>query len=211
MGSEMCIRDRYQRLRLGLSQNREKDIARLDYISQNIINTKGNDDAYLMRADVEFNFLSKDCDIAMGHINKALSINSANPDVLNVGANISEMCGLAEKAVGYRYEALRLMPNDVQHMVKMQLAPQLYILDRKDEIKTLLKDVLNDEFSNKTSLLLILYAALEAESGNLDEAKKLLARANKAGLKISRLQNWKNGKIYPLIKPYLDEIGYLNQ
>ena len=201
----------YQRLRLGLSQNREKDIARLDYISQNIINTKGNDDAYLMRADVEFNFLSKDCDIAMSHINKALSINSANPDVLNVGANISERCGLAEKAVGYRYEALRLMPNDVQHMVKMQLAPQLYILDRKDEIKTLLKDVLNDEFSNKTSLLLILYAALEAESGNLDEAKKLLARANKAGLKISRLQNWKNGEIYPLIKPYLDEIGYLNQ
>ena len=81
----------------------------------------------------------------------------------------------------------------------------------KDEIKTLLKDVLNDECSNKTSLLLILYAALDTESGNLDEAKKLLARANKAGLKISRLQSWKDGEIYPLIKPNLDEIGYLNQ
>ena len=201
----------FQRILLGLSQNKEEDIARLDYISNNIVKTKGNDDAHLMRAEVEFRFLSKDCDVAISHINEALSINSINPDVLKVGAILLEKCGMEEKAVGLNYEALRLMPNDVQHMVKMQLAPQLYMLDRKDEIKTLLKDVLNDEFSNKTSLLLILYAALEAESGNLDEAKKLLARANKAGLKISRLQNWKNGKIYPLIKPYLDEIGYLNQ
>jgi class 3 adenylate cyclase/TolB-like protein len=201
----------FQRILLGLSQNKEEDIARLDYISNNIVKTKGNDDAHLMRAEVEFRFLSKDCDVAISHINEALSINSINPDVLKVGAILLEKCGMEEKAVGLNYEALRLMPNDVQHMVKMQLAPQLYMLDRKDEIKTLLKDVLNDEFSNKTSLLLILYAALEAESGNLEEAKKLLARANKAGLKISRLQNWKNGEIYPLIKPYLDEIGYLNQ
>ena len=201
----------FQRILLGLSQNKEEDIARLDYISNNIVKTKGNDDAHLMRAEVEFRFLSKDCDVAISHINEALSINSINPDVLKVGAILLEKCGMEEKAVGLNYEALRLMPNDVQHMVKMQLAPQLYILDRKDEITTLLKDILNDEFSNKTSLLLMLYAALEAESGNLDEAKKLLARANKAGLKISRLQNWKNGEIYPLIKPYLDEIGYLNQ
>ena len=176
----------FQRILLGLSQNKEEDIARLDYISNNIVKTKGNDDAHLMRAEVEFRFLSKDCDVAISHINEALSINSINPDVLKVGAILLEKCGMEEKAVGLNYEALRLMPNDVQHMVKMQLAPQLYMLDRKDEIKTLLKDVLNDEFSNKTSLLLILYAALEAESGNLEEAKKLLARANKAGLKISR-------------------------
>ena len=106
---------------------------------------------------------------------------------------------------------MALMPNDVQHMVKMQLAPQLYMLGRKDEITTLLKDILNDEFSNKTSLLLMLYAALEAEKGNLEEAKKLFDRANKAGLKIYTLQNWKDGKIYPLIKPHLDKVGQLNQ
>ena len=56
------------RLMLGFSKEKDKDIIKLDDLTNSVLQNRGNEKDYGLRAIVEFDHLSKDCSIATQNI-----------------------------------------------------------------------------------------------------------------------------------------------
>ena len=70
-----------------------------------------------------------------------------------------------------------------------QLVLTLYLLDRIDDIKELMSEKINnDDYNLGTIGILVTYSAIEAEEGNIKEAKKIWERVTKTGLKLDSLK-----------------------
>ena len=65
----------HQRLLLGLSKEKKEDIKKLDYLTNSVVQNRGNETDYGLRALVEFDHLSQDCEIATQNISKALDLS----------------------------------------------------------------------------------------------------------------------------------------
>ena len=199
----------FQRLAMNLSENREDDINELELITKRHISKVGDNDAYALRALSEIQFFSQDCNKSRNYMDKAIELGGT-VDIYTIAGSMEQQCDNLEKSVKLYYNALQLQPNDNNYFVSRQLVLSLYLLDRLDDIKELMsKKIKNDDYNLGNIGILVAYSAIEAEEGNIEEAKEIWEKVIKTGLKLDSLNNYRKGKFFEKIKPHLEPLGLL--
>ena len=199
----------FQRLTMNLSENREDDIKELDLITTRHIKKVGDNDAYALRALSEIQFFSQDCEKSRNYMDKAIELGGT-VDIYTIAGSMEQQCDNLEKSVKLYYNALQLQPNDNNYFVSRQLVLSLYLLDRLEDIKELMsKKIKNDDYNLGNIGILVTYSAIEAEEGNIEEAKEIWERVEKTGLKLVQLKSYRKGTFFEKIKPHLEPLGLL--
>ena len=164
---------------MGLSQNEKaEDYKRLDYLTNSVVQNRGTERDYFVRALMEFEHLSKDCSIAKSYIPKSIDNSNIRHNLITAGY-IYKSCGDHEKSIPYLHEALRYAPVDKGYVASSMLVNNLYILGRTAEIKEFIGDKINNV--NMHGMILWIYASMELENGNTEKAKELFERGRKNG------------------------------
>ena len=199
----------FQRLTMNLSENRKDDINELDLITKRHISKVGDNDAYALRALSEIQFFSQDCEKSRNYMDKAIELGGT-VDIYTIAGSMEQQCDNLEKSVKLYYNALQLQPNDNNYFVSRQLVLTLYLLDRLDDIKELMSEkIKNDDYNLGNIEILVTYSAIEAEEGNIEEAKEIWERVEKTGLKLVQLKSYRKGTFFEKIKPHLEPLGLL--
>ena len=169
----------HEGLFMGLSQNEKaEDYKRLDYLTNSVVQNRGTERDYFVRALMEFEHLSKDCSVAKSYIPKSIDNSNIRHNLITAGF-IYHACGDHDKSIPYFHEALRSAPVDTGYMVSHMLVADLYILGRTEEIKAFIGDKINNV--DMFGMILWIYASMELENGNTKKAKELFERGRKNG------------------------------
>ena len=198
----------HQRLLLGLSKEKKEDIKKLDYLTNSVVQNRGNETDYGLRALVEFDHLSQDCEIATQNISKALDIGT-NADIFTMAGWIYHPCGDHKKAIKNLKEAFRLKPLDGTYLITSILVANWYILGKTEEIKKFLGDKINNK--DMWGPLLWIYASMELENGNTKQAKDYFERARERGAKkFMIMQMLRNEEAAEKLTKSLETLGSLD-
>ena len=169
----------HEGLFMGLSQNEKaEDLKRLDYLTNSVVQNRGTERDYSVRALMEFEHLSKDCSIAKSYIPKSIDNSNIRTNLIVAGF-IYHACGDHDKSIPYFHKALRSAPVDTGYMVSHMLVADLYILGRTEEIKAFIGDKINNV--DMFGMILWIYASMELENGNTEKAKELFERGKNNG------------------------------
>ncbi len=176
----------YQKLNFGLSKNKEKDLKRLKYTLDKGIEIEPNSvDILAGRALIGVQYLGRSCEDSMADIIKTEQLGST-VDSLTIAAGVYENCGELKKGIASTRSALELVPNDFGWFITTNLVVRLYKDGQIDEIYKLIGDDI--EAKDMGSWALAIYAFLEQDKGNIENAKKYLERAKKRGLNLLRFE-----------------------
>jgi len=196
------------RLMLGFSKEKDKDIKKLDDLTNSVLQNRGNEKDYGLRAIVEFDHLSKDCSIATQNISKALDIGT-NADIFSMAGWIYHACGDHNKSIKNLKEAFRLKPIDGTYLITSILVANWYILGKTEEIKKFLGDKINNK--DIWGPLLWIYASMELENGNTKKAKEFFERARERGArKFMIMQMLRNEEAAEKLTKSLESLGPLD-
>jgi len=169
----------HQGLLLGISQNKkEDDLKRLDFLTNSVLQNRGNERDYSLRALAELEWLSKDCSISKSFIPKSIDNSNSRHNLITTGY-IYKSCGDLEKSIPYFHEALRYAPIDAGYMVSHMLVAVYYILGKTEEIKSFIGGKINNK--DMHGMILWIYASIELEGGNAEKAKELFQRGRNYG------------------------------
>jgi len=169
----------HEGLFMGLSQNEKaEDLKRLEDLTNSVVQNRGNERDYSVRALVEFTYLSKDCSVAKSYIPKSIDNSNIRHNLITAGY-IYKSCGDHEKSIPYLREALRYAPVDKGYVASNTLVANLYILGRTEEIKEFIGDKINNV--DMHGMILWIYASMELENGNTEKAKELFKRGRNYG------------------------------
>jgi TolB-like protein len=166
------------RLMMGFSQNREEDLKRLKYLTDSALKNRGNDRDHSLRAIVEIEHFSKDCDRSIQYLPKGLDLNNS-PFVLVTAGFIHKVCGGYDKSVQYFRRAMQFAPNDRGYLVTNNLVAALYNQGKTEEIKKFIKDKIDNQ--DMFGMVLWVYASMELEDGNTEKARELFERGRNNG------------------------------
>lgn len=169
----------HEGLFMGLSQNEKaEDLKRLEDLTNSVVQNRGTERDYSLRALMEFEHLSKDCSIAKSYIPKSIDNSNIRTNLIVAGF-IYHACGDHDKSIPYFHKALRSAPVDTGYMVSHMLVADLYILGRTEEIKAFIGDKINNV--DMFGMILWIYASMELENGNTEKAKELFERGKNNG------------------------------
>ena len=169
----------HEGLFMGLSQNEKaEDLKRLEDLTNSVVQNRGTERDYSLRALMEFEHLSKDCSIAKSYIPKSIDNSNIRTNLIVAGF-IYHACGDHDKSIPYFRKALRSAPVDTGYMVSHMLVADLYILGRTEEIKAFIGDKINNV--DMFGMILWIYASMELENGNTEKAKELFERGKNNG------------------------------
>jgi len=168
----------HEGLFLGLSKEKDEDIKKLEDLTNSVVQNRGNERDYSVRALVEFTYLSKDCSVAKSYIPKSIDNSNIRHNLITAGY-IYHACGDYDKSIPYLHEALRSAPVDKGYVASSMLVADLYNLGKTEEIKEFFGDKINNE--NMMGMILWVYASIELENGNTEKAKELFQRGKNNG------------------------------
>ncbi len=169
----------HEGLFMGLSQNEKaEDLKRLEDLTNSVVQNRGTERDYSLRALMEFEHLSKDCSIAKSYIPKSIDNSNIRTNLIVAGF-IYHACGDHDKSIPYFHKALRSAPVDTGYMVSHMLVADLYILGRTEEIKAFIGDKINNV--DMFGMVLWIYASIELENGNTEKAKEFFERGKNNG------------------------------
>ena len=206
----------YQNIEMNFYPNLEEDLKELDKITMRLINNKGDNDSYALRAQSEMSYLSKDCEVAKNYLNKAMELGGS-VDIFTISASVFEQCDNRKKgddlnkSIEYSYKALELMPNDNGQFVTIPLVMKLILLERYDEIINLIQDVIDNEDIAKHPWrrgTLWIYAASLSANGDYQKAEKYFLKGKEYGIKVKSLVEW-DEELFMKMKPHLEKLGTL--
>ena len=168
----------YQKILLGLSQNKEEDVKEmLKYADLDVLEYK-NPAAYALRAMVEQRFISKDCDKSLLFINKAIELGGT-VDTYTIAGTIYRLCNEYEKSIKNYKNALNLAPNDNGFFITKNLVSSYYLANKFEEIDRLVSPKVNLKDIEASMLGIYAYVLFDK---NKKEAKNILLKAIKKGL-----------------------------
>tara|TARA_Y100001954_G_scaffold231143_1_gene279961 strand:+ start:854 stop:2722 length:1869 start_codon:yes stop_codon:yes gene_type:complete len=166
-----------QKLVLGLSKRKEKDLDRLSYILNRAIELDPNSpDAFAARSAIGLMLLNRNCVQSLDDIEKAEELGST-VDTLTIAGNVYERCGDTKRGIEAKRHALLLVPNDTGWFITSGLTMSLYRDNQIEEIYELIGEDISAE--DMSPMVLAVYAFLEQQEGNIEKAKMYLERAKK--------------------------------
>ncbi len=176
----------FQKLNFGLSKNKEQDLRRLKYNLEKGLEIEPNSvDILAARALIGLQYLGRSCEDSLADIIKTEQLGST-VDTLTIAAGVYDVCGELKKGIESTRSALELVPNDFGWFITSNLVVRLYKDGQIDEIYKLIGDDI--ESKDMGSWVFAIYAFLEQEKGNMENAKKYLERAKKLDLNLARFE-----------------------
>ena len=176
----------FQKLNFGLSKNKEQDLRRLKYNLEKGLEIEPNSvDILAARALIGLQYLGRSCEDSLADIIKTEQLGST-VDTLTIAAGVYDVCGELKKGIESTRSALELVPNDFGWFITSNLVVRLYKDGQIDEIYKLIGDDI--EAKDMGSWVFAIYAFLEQEKGNMENAKKYLERAKKLDLNLARFE-----------------------
>ena len=176
----------FQKLNFGLSKNKEQDLRRLKYNLEKGLEIEPNSvDILAARALIGLQYLGRSCEDSLADIIKTEQLGST-VDTLTIAAGVYDVCGELKKGIESTRSALELVPNDFGWFITSNLVVRLYKDGQIDEIYKLIGDDI--EAKDMGSWVFAIYAFLEQEKGNMENAKKYLERAKKKNLNLVRFE-----------------------
>ena len=179
----------FQKINFGISTNLEQDRQNLRKNIDNAIDIRGNAEDYALKALSEVFHLSKSCEIAKVDSEKALTIG-AGVDVYTILGSVYSACGDLVNGVKHTKSALALTPNDNGWFITSNLVADLYQLGRYQEIREVIGDKIDAVDMRKR--LISIFAVLEFQAGNKDNAERLVKKAKAQGLNKELVRSWFN-------------------
>ena len=176
----------FQKLNFGLSKNKEQDLRRLKYNLEKGLEIEPNSvDILAARALIGLQYLGRSCEDSLADIIKTEQLGST-VDTLTIAAGVYDVCGELKKGIESTRSALELVPNDFGWFITSNLVVRLYKDGQIDEIYKLIGDDIGAK--DMGSWVFAIYAFLEQEKGNMENAKKYLERAKKLDLNLARFE-----------------------
>jgi TolB-like protein len=179
----------FQKINFGISTNLEQDRQNLRKNIDNAIDVRGNAEDYALKALNEVFHLSKSCEIAKADSEKALTIGGG-VDVYTILGSVYSACGDLVNGVKHTKSALALTPNDNGWFITSNLVADLYQLGRYQEIREVIGDKIDAVDMRKR--LISIFAVLEFQAGNKDNAERLVKKAKAQGLNKELVRSWFN-------------------
>lgn len=179
----------FQKINFGISTNLEQDRQNLRKNIDNAIDVRGNAEDYALKALNEVFHLSKSCEIAKADSEKALTIGGG-VDVYTILGSVYSACGDSVNGVKHTKSALALTPNDNGWFITSNLVADLYQLGRYQEIREVIGDKIDAVDMRKR--LISIFAVLEFQAGNKDNAERLVKKAKAQGLNKELVRSWFN-------------------
>ena len=179
----------FQKINFGISTNLEQDRQNLRKNIDNAIDIRGNAEDYALKALNEVFHLSKSCEIAKADSEKALTIGGG-VDVYTILGSVYSACGDLVNGVKHTKSALALTPNDNGWFITSNLVADLYQLGRYQEIREVIGDKIDAVDMRKR--LISIFAVLEFQAGNKDNAERLVKKAKAQGLNKELVRSWFN-------------------
>ena len=173
----------FQKLLLGLSTDKEKDLEKLRFYVEDNLLAPSKSDGYAAKALIGLYFLELGCVEAEKNVDISLEYSST-VDTLTIAGVVYSMCGNLEKAIKSTYSALRLVPNDTGWFITRNLSTQLFKIGRREELYKFLSDRIDAEDMKRD--VLTLYAVLEYNKGNKNKAKSYWVRAKDQGYDLEK-------------------------
>ena len=116
----------YQKLLLGLSKSKEKDMERLNYSLDRAIEIDPvARDAFAARSIIGLRMLNGNCKDALSDTAQAEEIGST-VDTLTIAGTVYELCGDIKKGIEAKRNALLLIPNDTGWFITNSLVSVSY-------------------------------------------------------------------------------------
>ncbi len=169
----------FQKLRIGLSEEPSKDIAKLDILLDEVLESDLRVNALHFKGIVELVFLSKDCDVAKDYAKQAIELGRT-VDAYTTTGTIYFLCKDYDLSIKSFRNALAVVPNDNGWFITRYLVPSMYRGGYKDGIKTILEPII--DATDMPANLLAYYSFIKLKEGDLDSAKLYLQRAKNMGL-----------------------------
>ena len=165
----------FQKLQLGLSTNKQKDIEGLSFTLNRAIELDPTSpDAFAARSMIGIRFLNRTCEQSLMDLEKAAE-NGSTVDTLTIAGDVYERCGDIKSGIEAKKDALSLVPNDTGWFITRNLVMSLYKDNQISEIyKVIGKDI---EAEDMAPRILAIYAFLEQQDGNMQKAKEYFERA----------------------------------
>ena len=198
----------FLKLQLGLTENKDADLAQLDYISKKDIEKNNDVDAYALRALSELFFLSKDCELAQKFIKDALNLGRSG-DAYTIAGAISFRCSDLDAAIESYRNALDIIPNDNGWFISKSLIAALYLVNDFEGIEEIMKQ--NKDSTDIDPTMLAVYAFVKLNNGDMNEAKSLFTDAKKRGLnEKSLIGNLRSKTAAVKLMQRLEPLGSIN-
>ena len=177
----------FQKINFGISKNLEQDRQNLRTNIDKAIEIRGNAEDYALKALNEVFHLSKSCEIAKADSERALTIGGG-VDVYTILGSVYSACGDLVNGVKMTKSALALTPNDNGWFITSNLVADLYQLGRYQEIRELIGNEIDAVDMRKR--ITSIFAVLEFQAGNRDNAERLVKKAKAQGLNKELVQSW---------------------
>ena len=197
----------HQKVLLGLSKSKEKDLNRLAFILDRAIELDPTSrDAFAARSIIGLRLLDRNCELSLIDIGKAEEIGST-VDTLTIAGYVYERCGDIKSGIEALRDALLLVPNDTGWFITRNLVMSLYKDNQIGEIYKLIGEDIEAE--DIPARVLALYAFLEQQDGNIRRAKKYLERAKKNNFDRKRFERQFNSEQQNLLEKTINGLSEL--
>ena len=197
----------HQKVLLGLSKSKEKDLNRLAFILDRAIELDPTSrDAFAARSIIGLRLLDRNCELSLIDIGKAEEIGST-VDTLTIAGYVYERCGDIKSGIEALRDALLLVPNDTGWFITRNLVMSLYKDNQIGEIYKLIGEDIEAE--DIPARVLALYAFLEQQDGNIRRAKKYLERAKKNNFDRKRFERQFNSEQQGLLEKTINGLSEL--
>ena len=181
----------FQRIRLGLSKDKKNDIKKLVEYSKADVAAFKDPGAYALRALVEINYVSKDCEKSKSFLKKAIDAGGS-VDAFSIAGSIYKRCSDLKSAISFYKNALQLAPNDNGFFITKNLIAAYYQNNDLDSIERIVAPKLN--VKDIDGVMLGFYSYVLLTKGKDEDAKKLFLKAKEKGLTRKRLSLFVNYK-----------------
>ena len=181
----------YQKIRLGLSKDENSDIKKLVEYSKADVAAFKDPGAYALRALVEINYVSKDCEKSKSFLKKAIDLGGS-VDAFSIAGSIYKRCSDLKSAISFYNNALQLAPNDNGFFITKNLIAAHYQNNDLDSIERIVAPKLN--IKDIDGVMLGFYSYVLLTKGKDEDAKKLFLKAKEKGLTRKRLSLFVNYK-----------------
>ena len=198
----------YQKIRLGLSKDRENDIKKMIKYADLDVSAYNDQSGYALRALVEFRYASKDCKKSKSFLKKAIDLGGS-VDAFTIAGAISRRCGDLTSAIDNYKNALQLAPNDNGFFITSNLVAAYYQNNDLDAIKRLVAPKV--DIKDIDPSMLGFYSYFLFSKGEKEKAKKMFLQAKEKGMTRKRLSMIvSNKKVLDEFIEKLRPLGNLN-
>ena len=181
----------YQRIRLGLSKDKNSDIKKLVEYSKADVAAFKDPGAYALRALVEFRYVTKDCEKSKSFLKKAIDAGGS-VDAFSIAGSIYKRCSDLKSAISFYKNALQLAPNDNGFFITKNLLAAYYQNNDLDSIERIIVPKIN--VKDIDPVMLGFYSYVLLTKGKDEDAKKNFLKAKEKGLTRKRLSLFVNYK-----------------